>query len=305
MDPGQYDSAKFWLIWSPFFSGTLVSFYLTFRYWYRARLIEDVPTARIHSAPQGYVELEGTAQPLEDTPVIAPLSSVTCIWYHYKIEKKEHYRHQGASFQRWKTISEGSSNHSFYLVDESGRCIIDPDGSEITMSDKLVWYGSTAWPMAAPLVGNGSIGSMLSENYRYTERFILPGQPLYAIGEFKTMRASDSGSVADISRDLLLEWKQDHAALIAAGFDKNNDGKIDITEWQEVRHKARQEAKKIHEKRLRQPDVHLLQKPASSRLPFLLSIEPQRRLTRQYRHYAAASLAGFVTAGAITTWLLV
>ncbi len=304
MDVAQFDSTKFWLIWTLFFSATLVTFYLSFRYWYRARLIEDVPTARIRSAHQGYVELEGIGQPIEGAPIIAPLSKVTCIWYHYKIEKKEHYHYKGTFFQRWKKISEGSSDSSFYLVDGTGQCVVDPDGSEITMSDKLVWYGCTAWPMAAPLVGTGSVGSILNENYRYTERFILPGQPLYAVGEFKTVRAADNSSVTEISRDLLLEWKRNHAALVTAGFDKNNDGEIDIEEWQAVRHKARLEAEKIHEKQLQKPDIHLLKKPANSNLPFLLSIEPQRKLTRQYRRYAIASLATFLVVGIITIWFL-
>ncbi len=295
---------RLWLL--ILFSGTvaLVASYFSLRYWYRARIIEDVPTARIRSAHQGYVELEGTGQPLETAPLIAPLSNVSCLWYHFRIEKKERHRYKGTICHRWKTLSEGSSGQPFYLEDGTGRCIIDPEGAEITHSEKLVWYGSTPWPTAAPLVGEGSIGSLLREDYRYTERFILPGQPLYAIGQFRTVRAAEQGSVAEIARDLLNEWKTDHNTLVANGFDTNGDGKIDLQEWQAVRRRAGKMAEKIHRERLQQPDVHRLEKPRDDNLPFLLAIEPQKRLIRQYRRYAALSLMLFTAAAAATGWLL-
>ena len=40
----------------------------------RKRLIEDTPTSRIRSAPQGFVELAGVAGVFEGEPIIAPLT---------------------------------------------------------------------------------------------------------------------------------------------------------------------------------------------------------------------------------------
>ena len=297
------DPYRAWMLLGFLGVAALVAFYLSFRYWHRARMIEDVPTARIRSAHQGYVELEGTGQPLETAPLLSPLSNVSCLWYHYKIEKKEYHRYKGAAYHRWRTVREGRSNQPFYLEDGTGRCIIDPEGAEITHSDRLVWYGATPWPVAAPLVGEGSLGSRVRESYRYTERFILPGQPLYAIGQFRTVRAAELGSVADITRDLLNEWKQDRPALLAAGFDTNGDGEIDLEEWQVVRRKAKEEAERIYRKRLQEPDLHRLEKPRDENLPFLLAIEPQRRLIRQYRRRAALSLALFIATAAAAGWL--
>jgi len=166
-----------------------------------------------------------------------------------------------------------------------------------------VWYGATPWPVAAPLVGEGSLGSSVREDYRYTERFILPGQPLYAIGRFRTVRATELGSVADITRDLLNEWKQDRHALLTAGFDTNGDGEIDLEEWQMVRREAKKEAERIYRKRLQEPELHRLEKPRDENLPFLLAIEPQKRLIRRYRRHAVLSLSLFVTTAAIAGWL--
>ncbi len=297
------DSVSLWIALGTFCVTAVAAFYLSFRYWYRARTIEDVPTARIRSAHQGYVELEGVGQPVEGSPLVSPLSGVTCLWYHYRIERKVHRRHKGIAYHRWKIINEGSSNHPFFLADGTGRCLIDPEGAEITHCDELVWYGATPWPTAAPLVGGGSVGSLLRDDYRYTERFILPGQSLYAIGQFRTHRPAEQETVADIARNLLTEWKRDHGALVAAGFDTNGDGEIDLREWQAVRRKARKKAEAIRRKRQEQPDTHRLEKPADDTLPFLLSIEPQHRLVRRYRRNAALSMGLFAISSAAIGWL--
>ena len=56
----------------------LFALYLGFFGLIRVRRIEDVPTARVRSAPQGYVELIGTAHTLDGEPIIAPLSKKNC-----------------------------------------------------------------------------------------------------------------------------------------------------------------------------------------------------------------------------------
>ena len=50
----------------------------------RKRLIEDTPTSRIRSAPQGFVELAGVAGVFEGEPIIAPLTQRPCCWYRYR-----------------------------------------------------------------------------------------------------------------------------------------------------------------------------------------------------------------------------
>ena len=45
----------------------------------RARLIEDVPTSKIRSAVQGYVELIGHAEAMEGPAIVAPLSQLPCV----------------------------------------------------------------------------------------------------------------------------------------------------------------------------------------------------------------------------------
>src|SRR5690606_16652826 len=92
----------------------------------RARLIEDTPTSRIRSAPQGYVELTGFAREVAaaDTPLRGPLTGKPCVWFRYRIERYQRGKRSG-----WHPVESGASAQWFELDDGSGRCWIDPAGA--------------------------------------------------------------------------------------------------------------------------------------------------------------------------------
>ena len=92
------------------------------------RLIEDTPTAKIRSAHQGYVELEGTGKLMDGPPIIAKLSGLPCVWFRYKIEQQIKTQHNGHTQTRWQVIEKGESTETFWLQDDTGRVVIDPEG---------------------------------------------------------------------------------------------------------------------------------------------------------------------------------
>lgn len=300
---GQIDPIKFWVGWSLLVVGASAAFIFAFRYWRRARLIEDAPTARIASAPQGYVELEGKGQMMEGEPIISYLTKVPCLWYRYEIARKEEADYKQGHVSQWRVIDHGESNNLFWLVDDTGRCAIDPEGAEVTTCEELVWYGDTAHPVSAPLVGSGKLGSGLNAQYRYKENLMLPGQMLYVIGEFNTQRAIEGFSVTELTSVILRDWKRDRKTLLE-NFDINADGEIDPSEWDKVRDAARREAEEEFRRRSRDPDIHVLRKPKAGRQPYLLSVFPQLQLTLRYRKRAALALGTFFVAGIVAIWLL-
>src|SRR5262245_38354116 len=79
------ESAEVW----PFvlLAKSLVSFFAWVANSRRYRQISDLPTSKVASAAQGYVELFGRAQLLPGTPVTSPLSSTACCWYSFEIEE--------------------------------------------------------------------------------------------------------------------------------------------------------------------------------------------------------------------------
>lgn len=280
----------------------LVAFHAIWRNWSRARLIEDTPTARIRSAPQGYVELEGEAGLLPGPPIVAPLTGRQCVWYRYRIEHEERsFDSKGRSRSHWRTLDSGTSEGLFEVDDGTGRCVIDPDGAEVHPDDKDVWRGHSRWPSAGPPRRRAGL-RFTAGDYRYTEERLLPG-PLYAVGWFESIRTAD-GELKDATAALLRHWKQDQAGLLAR-FDANDDGHIDAGEWGRAREAAQQQAIQERAHKAAEPAVNLLRRPASSAQAFILSAHPQDHLSRRYRRRALGGLAATFVGVIVLAFLLI
>lgn len=299
---------EFWALLLFCTAAALGGFFYAFRWLRRARLIEDAPTAKVRSAHQGYVELAGNARQMGGEPILAPLTGIRCCWYRYKIEK--------SGDKNWRTLESDTSDGLFLLEDETGHCLVDPEGAEVTPSDRSVWYGNERYPLdrqpgrqrveRTPLlkllgVLNRKIGF---GRYRYTEERIYPGDRLYAIGRFKSLDELDHRqSQAELTRGLLGEWKRNRAALLGR-FDLNRDGKIDSREWETARKAAQTQARLALAEQQRDMIEHTLSSPNSSRHPFLLSTLADFELVRRYRLRAFGAIALFFGAGTAAVWLL-
>lgn len=300
------DAQEFWLIAALLAAAVAGLFYLTFRNLRRARLIEDTPTARVRSAPQGYVELEGYARRMEGAPVYAPLTGSPCVWYRYAVEKHA----SNGKRSEWRTVESGVSEAIFHLQDDTGLCIVDPDGADVHPSVHQVWYGSAPRPPHGPGPGDAglfgrAIGALFSGgDYRYSENRIQNNDPLYALGLFTSSGGDEaSTSLAIEVGDLLRQWKRDPEEL-RRRFDKNGDGRIDLHEWEEARQAAEQIVLKQRAASPPQPAACVLRKPATGGQPFILAATPQHKLANRYRLRAFAFMLGFLLTGTGLTWLL-
>ncbi len=277
-----------------------VTAYGIFYFIRRARLIEDTPTSKIRSAVQGYLELIGQSQSLGGQPLVSPLTGIPCVWYSYLIERKRGY----GSRSRWRRVDSGISRQAFILRDDTGQCLINPEKAEVITSGKQVWYGHSAWPKAPARQHAGLLQSVVvSGNYRYTERRLHHGEPLYALGEFVTVRENDTqGSMQEALRATLRAWKQKPDILLQH-FDADNNGEIDLQEWEKVRQAARKKVLREKLSKAAGSAVHTLGKPADGR-PFILSVRSQRQMSRRYRYKAAACLVAFVLSGPLAIWMI-
>lgn len=240
----------------------------------RLRLVRDTPTSRIASAAQGYAEVIGRGKPLPDQPVLSKLTGLPCLWYRYKIERK-----QG---DKWRTEETGESEEPFLLTDDSGQCVIDPSGAEILTSHQDTWY---------------------EVDYRYTEWTLLHAEQIYALGQFRTF--GGSSVVADQNeevKNILAEWKQNMPEL-RKRFDLDNDGQLNMQEWMLARQAAKREAEKRIKAERAQPDVNYMVQPQDGRL-FLISNLPQEKLERRYWFWVWAHLAIFFGALGGLAWML-
>ena len=274
----------------------------------RKRVVEDTPTAKLRSAPQGYIEIQGTAELMDGDPIIASLSLKHCVWYSYKVQKRDrdhHRRHNRSS--GWRTIDSGKSDELFYLNDGTGRCAIDPEGAKVTPTVANTWYGSSRIPgryhESDGVWWAKAIGSMTS-SYRYMESRIDPGDPIYALGDFNTHGSGTEqfdkkGAVGD----LLREWKRDNAELLKR-FDADGDGQIDMQEWDQARAEAEKEVLATRAKEAPPPPIDLLSRTRDRRRPFVIASGTEEALVKSCRMYAAGLTVIAVPLLVMALWAL-
>ncbi len=288
----------------------LGSAYCGFRAWYglhKARTIEDIPTSRARSAPQGYVELEGAGKLMDGPPIIAPLSGLPCVWFRYRIEEQVTTEHRGHTQTRWQTIDRGVSTEVFWLEDDTGRIAVDPEGADVTPKHKDIWLSrSLSGGINYPAYITSFLATHTGPNpYRFTEERINPNERIYTLGMLKNVASyTNQPTVDDEVRELLRVWKQDQAAL-KERFDLNQDGNIDQQEWILARAAARREVLKTRRETQAQftNGINLLSRTDDTRRPYILSAYPQAHLVQRYRVTAALYGAGFLLLGIVAVWL--
>lgn len=270
-----------WLVIGLTMSLCVTALAMWLRFLSRARRIEDTPTTHIRSAAQGFVELEGICEPF-DEPLRAPLTGTPCVWWEYRIERLD----EGAKWprgERWRSVSQATSAAPFRLRDRTGECLVEPDGATVHTSARRTWQGHTPWPNGPPSPASFILGGRA--RYRYTERWLPAGFPLYVMGDFRTRRAQDGLDSSNRVAQVLAAWKQDTQALVAR-FDDDGDGRVDADEWEGAREAARRAAAMEHRRLTRQPVVNVLSAGEARPVPFVLSLEGQAELSVALRRRA-------------------
>jgi hypothetical protein len=237
----------------------------------RARAIANTATSRVASAAQGYVELLGHAEQLAGTPTLSPYTGLPCVWYRYRIERRDANR-------KWERVESRCSDQRFRLVDATGACVVDPAGAEVVTSRTQTW---------------------IRDDHRYCEELLLAKDRLYALGEFSSSSGAtlEREATAEASA-LLAAWKADRSRLLAR-FDANRDGEVDLSEWETARRKAWEEVIAGHEDARQQYGPHLMHKPRDGR-PYLLSNrEPDALAQRSARLAWLHFLLGLGAAAAL------
>lgn len=261
-----------------------------------ARIIDDTPTSRVRSAAQGYVEVTGRADVAPGGTIRAPLTRRECVWWRYRVEERQN----SGRNDRWRTVSQETSEETFLLSDDSGACVVDPGGAEVYPSTKRVWYGSTDWPAEALGTSNVVFGAF--QRYRYIEYLIPTASTLNIIGEFRTLGAAGVASEDDDVAALLRQWKLDQPALMRR-FDANHDGVLNELEWQQARETARAQVRAEYVQQQAPAAVNVLARPGDQR-PFLIAAD-LHKVARRARWQAAGAWLGFIGCAGLFTWLAI
>ena len=253
-----------------------------------ARIIEDIPTSRIASAPQGYVELLGQACELADVGLVTGLSGTSCLWYRWEIARR------GGGEGHSNDLVSTFIAHAVYLPSEheesqscigiqdgSGEAVIFPYGSEVIAAHRQIWHDGDA---------------------RFTEERIMSGDQLYVLGDFSTHTPS-SGQwdlVNEVSSQLSI-WQADKPMLLRR-FDRNGNGSLDPDEWEVMHREALRVAKDKQTLELAAPIVHRVMAPDSGHR-YLISSKSPQKLASHYRFWRAFGLGLFIGMGMLGLWL--
>jgi E3 ubiquitin ligase len=108
--------------------GALAGIYLFFRGFrvlQRRRLIRDTPTSKIRSASMGLVEVCGLAT--GPHVMKAPITNLPCYYYRSMVWQWK----QAGKNKEWVKIIDESLHLPFYLDDNTGRVLVNPQGAEL------------------------------------------------------------------------------------------------------------------------------------------------------------------------------
>ena len=269
----------------------------------QARLLEDMPTSKVRSAAQGYVELYGVLQPGPGESLNAPLTGKPCLWWRYRIEEY----HESGKSKSWRTLESACSEGWLGFADGSGQCLINPLGAEVRPLHRQVWYGDQRHPRGTEDKGLffTLLGAVLDsgKRYRYIEERLHVGEPLYALGEFRTSGGGRQGlDLAAAQGAVVREWKQDFQGLLAR-FDRDGNGTLDEQEWRLVRLAAQLEAEDRHRASSSAPEQNHLRRPPEA-LPFILSCQGEDELASAFRWQALAGALLCLGGALAGAWLL-
>ncbi len=152
------------------FFGGLYIFYMGFKNLRKKQLIENTPTSKVRSIAMGQVEVIGAALPFEN-PIKSPFTNTPCVYYRWAVE--EYRRSKNSSY--WAEIAKGASKNRFYLQDDTGKVLIDPEGAEVDIPHDLQTQIKT--PLIDAFLSSNKISSkawFFGRQLRYTEYYITP-----------------------------------------------------------------------------------------------------------------------------------
>lgn len=226
--------------------------------------ILNVPTSRVSSAVQGYVELHGKVEYVPGCTLKGALTNAPCVWYAYIIIE--------GSGKRARTVERGDFGTPFLLRDGTGDCLVDPNAAHMLGDRHDKW---------------------VKGDRTYAEWSIRVGDPIYVIGRFSSDALHADGGLGKETMVKLRAWLRDPKAFFKR-FDANRDGRIAPEELAEARNAAQREAAQYYSA---QGGMHTMTDPGDGR-PFIVANTAHDSVAAHFGTMSAGSLSlFFITLG--------
>ncbi|APG28742.1 hypothetical protein A7E78_13405 [Syntrophotalea acetylenivorans] len=256
------------------------------------RRVENTPTSKTRSLAMGLVEIHG--QTRRKYALVSPMSQLPCAYYRLRKYRKDRNN-------RWKLTSCKESDHvPFYLEDDTGRVIIDPQRATVRPRSRQQGFGGQqSLLMDKP--------SHIDRDEKWIEETIAEGTRLYILGQAKE-NTQRRPPLRQRVIESLRELKKDPAAL--KRYDRNGDGQICEQEWSEARRLVEEQLlhQSLQEKgrSLPQQDRVIITRPQQRSLPFIIAeTASEAHLVRSYSLYTLPLFGGAVLTVVWTVVMLV
>jgi hypothetical protein len=237
----------------------------------RKRAIEDVPTATVAGAAQGYVQLMGTVEPAPGSTLTGRLTGAPCVWHHYVLKEKDN---DGKHVE----TDRGSFGVPFLLRDRTGECVVDAGKAEVVCDRCQQWE---------------------EDEHRCEEWSIRVGDRVRVVGFFST-GSRDANSHLDMKTAYQLAAEERRGAVFVAHYDTNADGRVDARELAVARETTRRKEAECYEL---QGGVHALG-PSPDGRPFLVISAGETGVSGHYAFLAAVHLGVFFGCLGVLAFLL-
>ncbi len=261
--------------------GVVIFTFKLFRVWKIRHLIEDTPTSRLRSVAAGFVEVSGKIT--SNKPVISPISGSPCVFFRYF---KERLVKSGRRY-RWQLVEVGEGfADNCVLKDETGEIGINVKNASFYLTNKYT-TNTDFFDM--------QYGGFADNKTRYKEEYILDNQMVYVLGTAKPVSKSISYG------KFLSELKKDKEKM--KKFDVDNNGVIDVEEWEEAQKLLKNEYLKY--KQSKGQAIDLVIDFDRSNGVFIISNEEEGKIVKNLKLAQPLYFVGSLVFLVITLWLTV
>jgi hypothetical protein len=176
----------------------LIPFFISLAclFWWRSvvlfkRTVEDVPTSKVKGVFFGLNEVKGSV--MSDAPLQTYLTEKPSVWYEWSIsehwKKTERYRDKDGNQKTrtksgWRKVDSGGSFQSFFLKDDTGELLIEPEGAKVDAPSTMSFSCSPTDPFYYEKGPDRAIANS-THRRRFSERSLTPNDELYILGPAK------------------------------------------------------------------------------------------------------------------------
>ncbi len=165
-------------------------------FWWRSvvlfkRTVEDVPTSKVKGVFFGLNEVKGSVK--SDAPLQTYLTETPSVWYEWSIsehwKKTERYRDKDGNQKTrtksgWREVDSGGSFQSFFLEDDTGELLIEPEGAKVDAPSTMSFICGPTDPLYYEKGPDRPIANS-THRRRFSERSLTPNEKLYILGPAK------------------------------------------------------------------------------------------------------------------------